>query len=257
MPIEIACDESGSEGGNLIGAITDVFAHASVRLDVESAEECVRELRRRIRSPALEYKANHLLREKHRRVLVWLLGTGGPIHGHSRVHLTEKTFFVTGRFAELAAPDLDAGTLYREGPAALGRDRWLAFLKSVNDMLRAWPDGTPLDLHVPAIVRAVSHWGAAGNPVAIVHDRQNLLTGERLGRLRETLGSALAGLRFVDSRDDARVQVADFLAGVARRIASDELNGHGDAELVALLRSYVDPASIWGDARSWAALGPR
>jgi hypothetical protein len=257
VPTEIACDESGSEGGNLIGAITDVFAHASVRLSLESADDCIRELRRRIRSPALEYKANHLLREKHRRVLVWLLSEQGPIHGHCRVHLIEKSFFVTGKFVELAAPGLDSRTLYREGKQALGRDRWPAFLKSFNDLARAHPELVALDLHIPAITQAVAYWSTGGDPVAIVHDQQNLLTEERLLLLKETLGSRLASLRFVDSRDDARVQIADFLAGVARRIASDELNGHGDEELAGLLRSYVDPTSNWGDERSWAALRPR
>jgi hypothetical protein len=50
------------------------------------------------------------------------------------------------------------------------------------------------------------------------------------------------------------VQVADFLAGIARKIASDELNGRGDPVLTALLRPYVDPDSVWGDARSGALL---
>jgi hypothetical protein len=59
----------------------------------------------------------------------------------------------------------------------------------------------------------------------------------------------------VHSRLDPRVQLADFLAGIARKIASDELNGRGDPALTALLRPYVDPASVWGDERSWALLG--
>lgn len=62
-PVEVACDESGSEGENLSGGETDVFAHASVRLDGEAAEHCIEETRERIRSPALEYKSNHLLRK--------------------------------------------------------------------------------------------------------------------------------------------------------------------------------------------------
>ena len=66
--------------------------------------------------------------------------------------------------------------------------------------------------------------------------------------------SRLASIRFVDSQTDPRVQVADFLAGAARRIASDELNGHGDRELTALLRPYVDAGSIWGDRPSWSEL---
>ena len=62
------------------------------------------------------------------------------------------------------------------------------------------------------------------------------------------------GVRLVVAREDARVQVADFLAGIARKIASDELNGRGDPALTALLRPYVDPGSVWGDARSGALL---
>jgi hypothetical protein len=50
--------------------------------------------------------------------------------------------------------------------------------------------------------------------------------------------------------------VADFLAGVARKIASDQLRGNDDPELTALLRPYVDPLSVWGDAASWARLAP-
>lgn len=56
-PLEIACDESGSEGDHLIGAETTVFAYASVRLDTASAAACVQQLRDRIGSPAQEYKA--------------------------------------------------------------------------------------------------------------------------------------------------------------------------------------------------------
>ncbi|CAM3293229.1 DUF3800 domain-containing protein [Kibdelosporangium persicum] len=237
--VEVACDESGSEGGNLIDATTDVFAHASVLLPPESAQECVLRLRERIRSPALEYKANHLLREKHRAVLLWLLGQDGPILGHARVHLTDKALFVAGKVAELLEPHLDAATIYHA-------DR--SVLRSYNAVLRdAHRDH--LDLHIPAIVRAVRQWGTDG-PVAIVHDQQNLLTEHRIGLLGQILGDRLAGVRFVDSRDDARVQIADFLAGVARRIASDELNGHGDSELVEALRPYVDPASVWNDSAS-------
>jgi hypothetical protein len=57
---------------------------------------------------------------------------------------------------------------------------------------------------------------------------------------------ALTGLRFVDSRTDPRVQVADFVAGVARKAASEVLDDRGDAGLTALLGPYPDPFSIWG-----------
>jgi len=56
----------------------------------------------------------------------------------------------------------------------------------------------------------------------------------------------------VDSRTDPRVQVADLLAGVARRVAADELVGRSDPDLTALLRPYVDPASRWCEGPSLA-----
>jgi hypothetical protein len=300
-PREVACDESGSEGEKLVGGNTDVFAHASVRVRAESAADCVQELRARIRSPALEYKANHLLREKNRSALVWLLGRSGPIHGTARVYLTDKTFFLISKVIELLTGQASSAavTLYRAGRDAFGHERWRSFLECSNDLLRARSPGTPvdsffhaidalrgtpgavdgaafdviarlwqarpraeslraqlldnpqaippLDLLAPAIVRAVIGWGEGGT-VVIVHDENRVLTEERVAQLKVALGSRsdrLAGLRLVDSRADPRVQVADFLAGVARKIASDELNGRADAELTALLGPYVDPHSVW------------
>ncbi|WP_084955781.1 hypothetical protein [Thermoactinospora rubra] len=109
----------------------------------------------------------------------------------------------------------------------------------------------PLDPLIPALVRTIEHWSRDGEPVTVVHDRQTTLTEERVALLAEMLPrpQRLAGLRLVHSLSDARVQVADVLAGAARKIASDDLNGRGDRELVALLRPYVDPASVWGDER--------
>jgi hypothetical protein len=289
--LEIACDESGSDGENLIGGNTDVFAHASVRLDIGSAAEHVQEVRNRIRSPAEEYKANHLLRTKHRPVLVWLLGPAGPIHGSAHVHLTDKAFFAVDKVVDLLGGDQPmAVTLYREGPRTLGPQQWQAFLSAANNLMRTrnrWDVTTPvesffrlldvlrpvapqlmdplrqgrpraeafrtrildtpdlipaLDPFIPAVARTIAYWSENGNPVSIVHDRQNSLTDERIAWLKE---GRLADLRLVESFSDPRIQLADFLAGVARKIASDQLNDRADPELGALLRPYVDPSSIW------------
>lgn len=296
-PLEIACDESGSEGENLVGGETDVFAHAGVRLTPEDARACVGEIRARIGSPAEEYKANHLLRAKHRAVLEWLLDPGGPLAGRGHVHLTDKTFFAVRAAVTLLAEhgtDTMARTLHRAGPAAFGAERWAYFLAAFTSVLRprrgvttspaeffalarelaAVPgeageivallaegagrvDGyrvrlatdpalvPVLDPLVPAVIHTVRHFSTGGTPVALVHDEQLALTGERVLQLKATLGHRLAGVRFVDSRSDARVQVADFLAGVARRIASDALNGRGDPRLTTLLESFVDTESVW------------
>jgi hypothetical protein len=294
--LEIACDESGSDGENLTGGNTDVFAHASMSLSVATAAAAVREIRDRIRSPAEEYKANHLLREKHRAVLEWLLAPDGPIHGRARVHLMEKSFFVVDRAVGLLLGDPgQAVALFREAANQLLRVRNNGepgapvdvFYGTVDALRRARPDtaatailerlaatrpravsyraalldGPPLvpvlNPLLPAIVRTAALWSGDGRPVRLVHDRQNMLTPDRIAWIEEAArqaGVGLAGLRLVVAREDARVQVADFLAGIARKIASDELNGRGDPALTALLRPYVDPASVWGDARSRALL---
>ncbi|MEV1001670.1 hypothetical protein [Nonomuraea sp. NPDC050202] len=317
-PLDIACDESGAEGEKLVGGNSDVFAHASVLMDAGAAAACVGELRLRAPTPATEYRAGHVLRDKHRAALLWLLGPEGPVLGNVRVFLTDKIFYVAGKVAGLLQEDhaprlgLDprawatAAALYREGRRAFGAERWTALLDSFNYLLRAkngqgvttsveetfdlvdvlrgagGPAGEimeelwrarprvaafrerllddpyvfpALDPLIPAIVRAVTFWGAGG-PVTVVHDRQTTLTDERIAQMREILGGRMAGLWLVDSELDERVQVADVMAGVARRIALDELAGRGDPALTALIRPYVDPASIWGDERSRDLLIP-
>ncbi|WP_206785537.1 DUF3800 domain-containing protein [Amycolatopsis sp. MtRt-6] len=303
-PVEIACDESGSEGENLLGGETDVFAHAGVRMSSSAADACVREIRARVGSPAEEYKANHLLRAKHRAVLEWLLAPDGPLAGRGHVHLTGKTYFaVRAAVTLLVGPGTEpmARTLHRTGPATFGAARWEFFLKAFVSALRLKPrrgvTTSPedfftlvdelarvpgeageivgrfrggaervtayrarlasdpgvvpvLDPLVSAVIHTVRHWSTDGTPVELVHDEQLALTAERVLQLKATLGPRLAGVRFVDSRDDTRVQIADFLAGVARRIASDELNGRGDPVLTTLLRSFVDAGSVW-DGPGW------
>lgn len=138
--LEIACDESGSDGENLTGGNTDVFAHAGVCVSAAAAAGAVREIRDRIRSPASEYKATHLLREKHRSVLGWLLAPGGPLHGRAHVHLTEKAFFVVDRVVDLLLEDpVAAVVLFRAGRRDLGADGWTRFLRAANELLRVRP----------------------------------------------------------------------------------------------------------------------
>lgn len=110
---------------------------------------------------------------------------------------------------------------------------------------------------IPALARTVLHWGDGRQPVVIVHDEQSALTERRMRRIEQILASPplevirlparghFLRLRQVDSRVDPRVQVADLLAGVARKVATDDLLGQGDPELTALLSPYVDPASRW------------
>jgi len=220
--MEIACDESGSEGEKLVGGVTAVFAHAAVRFSHEDAAACVESLREMIKSPALEYKANHLLRQKNRWVLLWFLGPDGPLVGRARVQLVDKRRFLASRVrAEFGSVT---------GP-----------LELYNDLLRARGPRGALDPLFPAILRAVAQWGG---PVSIVHDQQLSLTVGRIRQLQK-IAPRLQSLTLADSQHDARVQVADFLAGIARRVAEEELNGHPDREVIELLMPFVVGPRMW------------
>ncbi|MCY1142147.1 hypothetical protein OWR29_29485 [Actinoplanes sp. Pm04-4] len=96
----------------------------------------------------------------------------------------------------------------------------------------------PLEPLLPALAETILFWNDGGRRrVLVTHDEQSALTADRLARLRDALAvdgvSPLAGLTMVDSRDDPRVQLADLLAGVARR--SPESDG---------LRPLISPTSL-------------
>jgi hypothetical protein len=88
----------------------------------------------------------------------------------------------------------------------------------------------PLEPLVPALAETLLFWSAGERSVAVVHDEQSALTPARVARLGTFLADVvspapppLRSFEQVDSRDDPRVQVADLLAGIARR-RTPELN---------------------------------
>ena len=318
--MEIACDESGSEGDHLIGAVTEAFAYGSVHIDLETAAATVRRIREEIGSPAVEYKSNHLLRSGSRPTLRWFLGTQSPVHGRAQVCLIDKALFLVTRIVGLlvtgvadteqiglgvdpAAVDV-ATTLHREALAEWGTEPWFALLDAFNvwirrrsrhglnggpdqffktvhalrpapargavrDFLDALSDGEdrleelvtglldepdllpPFDPLITAFSGTFAHWGAGGRQVAVVHDWQRILTPDRIGTVERLLGARLARMTFVDSRSDPRVQLADYLAGIAGRVSCHALRGKRDPEIEALLQPYLGPVVLWnGD---WGA----
>ena len=154
-------------------------------------------------------------------------------------------------------PDADAATVL----AALTRTRTRAVLARLAGDDPAVPP--PLEPMLPALAETVLFWSGARRQVLVVHDEQSALTATRLRRLQQVLAEApewvgrwssrartapapdgsateqvspLAGLVTVDSRDDARVQVADLLAGVARRSP--------DIDRDPLLRPFLTSTSL-------------
>ncbi len=303
---EVACDESGFSGTNMLDPDNQVFTHASVDLAPADAAAFVDEVRRRFPYAASEYKSGQIQGP----AIAWLLGPSGPLPGRAHVHLTDKTYFTLLKVVDLfiGEPTFASGTsladprmrelalaLHRGGPAAYGRGPWRAFLQSFVTLMRSkrgWTSAThedryfravaglradgelgeiagllrkgrprmrslrtrlqydpgvppPLEPLIPALLETARYWCEREGTVTVVHDEQSALTANRVRQVQHLLDGRLHAVRRVDSRADPRVQVADFLAGAARRIAAAELRGDGDGELTALLRPYVDPNSIW------------
>lgn len=283
--VEIACDESGFSGRNLLDPATPVITHASVDLSVAEAAALIAELRSGFRCSPSELKSGQFLRgAKVDDALDWVLAA---LSGRAHVHLVDKRYFLVTRIVDLflAEPSYAAGTrltqdnrptavtlhrarssaayhwdvfllafvelvrikrrhrpdrralerffaardsLVREGLGApvddvlgrLSRDRVWAVLTRVSDNDPSIPP--PLEPMLPALAETVLFWSRGQRQVLVIHDEQSALTAGRLSRLQRVLddgvgGQPLAGLVTVDSRDDARVQVADLLAGMARR----------------------------------------
>jgi hypothetical protein len=317
--VEIACDESGFSGSNLLHPATPVITHASVDLRVDEAVDLIEALRSGFRFALTEFKSGQFLRGAAAgEALEWFLAA---LSGRAHVQLVDKEFFLVTRIVDLflAEPSYAAGTRLTEDhrPAALtlyrarrsaGRD-WSVFLEAfvalvrikrryqpdrrvverffqARDALardelgaqaeavldglsrtRVWAVLTrltsedrsippPLEPMLPALAETVLFWSGGQRRVLVIHDEQSALTAGRLRRLQQMLAdgagplaagadqagaspvrvSPLAGLVTVDSRDDPRVQVADLLAGVARR-----LPGTGDD---GPLRPFLSPTSL-------------
>jgi hypothetical protein len=102
-------------------------------------------------------------------------------------------------------------------------------VQRAHDHLAAPPASPLSEPLLPALRWTVHHWSAQGD-VSVVHEAQSVLTPARVAASAAELESSRPGRRLVgfvrvDSRDDARVQLADLLAGVVRRGAEDAFAG--------------------------------
>ncbi|TDU91244.1 hypothetical protein EV138_4846 [Kribbella voronezhensis] len=143
--VEIACDESGFSGTNLLDPRTPVITHAAVDLPAAEAAEVLGRVRANSRHLQSEYKSTQLLRQ--RSAVECLLES---LAGAASVQLIDKRFFVVYRMVDflLGEPTYAAGTslapglreaaaeLHREAPTIFGSANWYAVLTSFVVMMR-------------------------------------------------------------------------------------------------------------------------
>jgi hypothetical protein len=144
--VEIACDESGFSGTNLLDPATPMITHGSVDLRVDEAAELIAAMRARYRLSPKEFKSGQLLRSpKASEAREWFLTA---LSGRAHVHLIDKEYFLVTRIVDLflAEPSYAAGTRLTQDhrPAALALyrarhsagDGWRVFLAAFAELVR-------------------------------------------------------------------------------------------------------------------------
>jgi hypothetical protein len=144
--MEIACDESGFSGTNLLDPATPMITHGSVDLRVDEAAELIAALRSGFRFSRSEFKSGQFLRSpKAGEARDWFLTA---LSGRAHVHLVDKEYFLVTRIVDLflAEPSYAAGTRLTQDhrPAALALyrarrsagDGWKAFLAAFVELVR-------------------------------------------------------------------------------------------------------------------------
>lgn len=330
--VQIACDESGSEGENLIDGSSRIFAHGSTDLDSDAASQLIDGLKVAVKFKGFELKSTTLLQSDSRRAaLLANFAPGGLLSERAKFLVIDKWYMAAAKVIDLVieedayANGIDiygtgeaywmAQTLFQQGPRAFGETRWQKLLgdfvsfarrkqrsgtktteaelvQTIDDlrlknyrqkvadiMQRLWAGrqyltdygpGNPavnmgtLEPIVPAIVSTAKAWHQVHRiPIVIIHDRQAALTAAAVNDILAVtkvrwpnmgVPPPIATLQQVDSRTDARVQVADLVAGVGVWAASNALAGTLSDQDADLIRPYVMADSMWADEPSWIQL---
>ena len=108
--LEIACDESGFSGTNLLDPASSLITLAGVDLSVDEAAAVITALRSRFRSAPNEFKSGQFLRNPAAAdAVTWFLDR---LRGRAVVQLVDKEYFLVTRLVDLllVEPSYAAGT---------------------------------------------------------------------------------------------------------------------------------------------------
>ena len=125
-------------------------------------------------------------------------------------------------------------------------------------------ESTTLDPLLAALPQTIRTWyEKTGRPIEVVHDEQVALDEKTRGDMVRVLRTPppdferhvnrvdVRSIILIDSKADARVQVADLVAGIGRKLATQALGG--EQPLIDPV-PYVAGSSLWADDRSWLTL---
>lgn len=116
--LAIACDESASEGENLMASTHPVFVHASVNIAPDRATEFVATLRAASKTQSPELKSKAALASGNRPALLAALRT---LDSQGNIHLVDKSYFVTAKMIDLLVDELAREYGVEVGRSGLGR----------------------------------------------------------------------------------------------------------------------------------------
>jgi hypothetical protein len=156
-PIWVAADESGSSGENLVDPKGGVFAHASVRIDDETAGPLLADLRQQAGAvQAPEAKFAQFDKKRGREALASALAPGGPLADRVVITVADKRYLVVSKMIDLLVEELtheqgidlySAGTarnlaviFFRDGPRGLG-ELWEPLMAAFVSLARATQRG--------------------------------------------------------------------------------------------------------------------
>ncbi|MCK9794235.1 hypothetical protein M1843_10820 [Isoptericola sp. 4D.3] len=181
--VEIACDESGFTGTNLLDPASPVIAHAATDLTVPEAEGLLGTLRSRFNHRrAVEHKAHLLLRPGQPDAVAWFLA---ELAGRSTVHVVDKRDHLARRVLDLlgGAPSYLDGTRFgadRGASVAELRERadvLAAFVAMTHLKHRRRPDPAAVDRFLAVVPRGVRELAALGRS-DVVSVLERLLDGD-------------------------------------------------------------------------------
>jgi len=203
--LEIACDESGNDGENLLSGRSTVFSHASVSLTTDAAAALMEEVRVRTRSESTELKSKTILQQRHQATAVWLL-SHTSIANNASVHLTHKKYFVVSKLFDSTAEELahELGhDIYKTGVALAGAN--LLFFVAPMNYGTAWDR---LLMEFQHFMRAKDSEQAQELLTNLMKSMVQLLSDED-AVVRDVLGTVFAGLNHLGSL--SRLQLGDGL----------------------------------------------